>query len=142
MNFKNILTLVVACVVSFSVGKFSGPAEVKQKESTKASEDSKSETKKNLKKKETVLPDGTKITETDYSSEKKTDSSKKEETKKESHVKTRPNWRVNAVYFPKIGEFQSQNVVIDIQRRIISEVYVGLSASTQKQIGVSLSIGF
>lgn len=132
--FKQVGVMVVIAAVSFSAGKFFSPAEVVVKEV----ENKKTDTTRDTKKKETVLPDGTRIIETDTTTKRTTDSNKAKDTT----VTNRPAYRVNAIYFPKVGQFQDQNGILDIQKHMFGELYLGVSVSTQKTIGVSISIGF
>jgi hypothetical protein len=146
---RNILIAVVLCLASFSAGKFLTDPKVEIKEVEKVvyreSEDIKTDATRIIHKRETIKPDGTRIIETISTTSKSTDKKKvTEETKdilKDIVTETRPDWRANVIYFPKVFK-QDQNIILDIQRRIIGEVYAGLSVSTDRTFGVSVGIGF
>ena len=137
-NLKLLGAGLIACLISFSIGKYSGPSSSIKSE--KIEETKKTDTVRVVDKKETVLPDGTKITETTSTTKRTTDSNKNTENKTE--IKSRPEWRAGLLYFPDIPNFQDKNLILDIQKRIAGELYLGVSASTQKQIGISISLGF
>jgi len=133
-NSKLVLAFLLCAGLSFLGGMYFGPKE----QTVKIEESKKTDTVKNVDKKETILPDGTKIIETKSTTKKTTDRTLSVENKTVS----RPEWRANAIYFPKIGDFQNENAVFGIEKRILSEIYLGVSVSTQKQVGLSISIGF
>lgn len=141
-NIKIYCIALVLCVLSYFGGKYTNPPSATNKESEIVKEKKKTETTRTTDKKETTLPDGTKIVETVTRTERKTDSEKNKETSKETVVKSRPEWRTNLTYLTRIDKLEEKTFVADVQKRILGEIYLGVSASTQKQIGLSISIGF
>ncbi len=137
-NLKVIGIVVVACVISFSIGKHSGGSRTELIEIV--AETKKTDTTRVVDKKETIRPDGTRIIETVTSTKRLTDSELNKDTS--SKTLARPEWRANVLYFPAIPNHQDQLGILDVQKRILSEIYLGVSISSQKQIGLSISIGF
>lgn len=135
------LTLAVG-LVGFSIGKFTGPAKVEIKEVEKIVYRESTNVSRDKYKKETVLPDGTTIREEGSTTKKNTEIGVDKESEKLSKTDARPDWRLNVTYQPTLVTFQDQNITLDLQRRIIGEVYLGLSVSTQKTVGISLGVGF
>jgi SRSO17 transposase len=146
LKFK-ILTIGLVIAASFSAGRFLTSPEIQIKEVEKIVYRESTEQKHNqstvTKSKETKLPDGTVITEqvsrTKEASETKseTEMDKTKETLKVTE--NRPDWHLNV---SNLYGSDSQSYTIDIQRRIIGEVYLGINVSTSKQVGFSIGIGF
>jgi hypothetical protein len=141
-NLRVIGAGLIACAISFSIGKFSSQSQTDTKQTEKIDEKKVTDTVRVTDKKETTLPDGTKIVETNTTTERKTNSDKISGSSKETKTENRPNWRVNVLYFPFIASVQDTKYTVDIQRRILSQIYLGVAATSDKQIGVSIGIGF
>lgn len=147
---KTHLITVVLCLVCFSAGKFltSPKVDIKEVEKIVYKERSttKTDTNHTVDKKETIKPDGTRIIETSSStqrtSDKKTDIDTAKDSSKSHVTESRPDWHITATYIPVMYGHSIQSYGLDIQRRIFSEMYLGVSVSTQKTIGVSIGIGF
>jgi uncharacterized membrane protein YfhO len=146
---KHLLTLGIA-VAAFLGGNYLGPKKTQIKEVEKIvyreSVDSKTNSKRTVVKKEVKRPDGTIEIETstsiDRSTDKKTDVTLDRENSKEVKTDNRSDWRLNANYYPEIIGIQDKSAAFDLQRRILGELYIGLSVNTQKQLGISFGIGF
>jgi hypothetical protein len=130
------ITLIIA-VCAFACGKFLSPPKTVEKIVYRESTSQESDTSHTTKKKEIIKPDGTKITETTTKSDKKTKKTSDISLDKQKTVENRPDWHVNVVYWPSI-----QSYSVDIQRRILSEIYIGVSASQDRKFGVSIGVGF
>lgn len=140
----------VLVVLAFCIGRFTGPAKVQTKEVEKVVTHKDESIDKNqdvtTTTKETRLPDGTIIKET--TQDKKTEtvtkrqSDSQTEIQKTQSVESRPGYQVGAIYQPAIINFQKASYSIILERRIISELYMGVSVSSDKTVGVVISIGF
>lgn len=147
---KNKLLIGGLLVIAFALGVFFGPKKTEIKEVEKIVYKEKTDTKINSKrtigKKEVIHPDGTRTIETistiDRSTDKKTDTSVDAERSREEITESRPDWRLHVIHFPELIGYQDKSTTVDIQRRILSELYLGVSVNTQKQVGFSISIGF
>lgn len=146
-KIRKALVLALAFVIGYSVGKYSGPAEVREVEKIvyKESIDEKKNLTTIVNTKEVVLPDGTQIKESFTETKDKTEtiSIVDVEQKRESIRigNNGPDWRINVLYNPPTPLW-GERYTLDIQRRIIGEIAVGINASTDKSLGISLSIGF
>jgi hypothetical protein len=138
---KTGIVLLVA-FIGFVAGKFHGPAEIKTLEVERVVYRRSSEVQKDVNKREEVRPDGTKITETTSTTKRRSDTKLDEETSKLVIQKARPDWRVNVLYQPTIVSYQGERYTLDVQRRMFSEVYLGINVSNDNTLGVSLSLGF
>lgn len=140
-KLKLLSVLIIVSVVSFLCGKYSTHNNTEIVKSESVEQTKKIDTIRDVTKKETTLPNGTKIVETVSSTKRITDLQTKTDIHSNSKTQVRPDWRLGLLYVPKISGIQDQNLIFEIQRQIVSEIYLGLSLSTQKQIGLSLSIG-
>lgn len=146
---KYALTILVGAVC-FSAGKFATPAKVEIREVEKVVYKERSETKTDtahtVDRREVIQPDGTRIIETTSStqrtSDKKTAVDSSSDQSRVSITENRKEWMVSLGYEPLIPGHQSQNYNIHLQRRILSEIYLGASLSTNQTIGISIGIGF
>ena len=135
------LSMVAAlCVVSFLSGKFLGPARVEIKEVEKIVYKENQEIKKNYSKKEVILPDGTKTIETTINSDKHSEVNSETSKEKDTITTNRPDWHLSVGYELNADKVQSYS--LSIQKRIFSELYIGVSANTQQTFGVSIGLGF
>ena len=125
----------------FSAGKFLSPAKVETKEVERIVYKERTDTTKKVDKKETIHPDGTRVIETASETKRVKDTSADIESQKETKTTSRPDWRVSLNYVPSYSN-HVQIYGLDIQRRVFSEIYVGAFVNTQKQIGLSISMGF
>jgi hypothetical protein len=150
LKSKQILIALILVAVSFSVGRFTGPAKVEVREVEKVvyQEKTKKDVERTVERntRETVLPDGTIIRETLQSrnTKSKTDTDKNvtQETSKESVTTNRPTWRAGFGFNPEIPGYQEPIYSIRLERQVLSELYVGVSLDSKKQAGLTISIGF
>lgn len=134
---KKIGYAIAALVVAFAAGRFSSPkkVEIKEVERVRVVKDQQvKETKK-----ETRLKDGTVIIET--TKDKQTHTDKNSEKKTEKSVESRANYRVGLIYKPTMLK-QSESYGLILERRLFGEIYFGVTGSTDKTVGLVLSIGF
>lgn len=145
-----LLGSTAALVLAFSAGRFSAPIQTKTIIQEKVVYKDKVD---DTKAKDTVShttttkkPDGTVVTVTDKetkSNEHKTDDISSTTTSSQtSTTENRPNWRLGVAYNPGINGLQDRRYTGLLQRRIISEIYVGINADTGHSYGVNLSVGF
>ena len=86
--------------------------------------------------KEVVRPDGTKETVTTI-----VDQSKESSSKTLEQIVTKKNdWFVAAGAEARLNELQNLNYKIEVNRRIIGDIFVGATANTQGSVG--LQVGF
>lgn len=150
MNQKMVISGVIIAVAAFSLGRFSGPKKVEFKEvqRTVYIEKEQKEKEQNVKEteKETRFPDGTivkektKTKETQTKSETKTEAFQSKETVRK--VESRPSWRVGLGYSISIEVGHEVSYSLEIDRRLIGEIYLGGVVSTDKTVGLVLSLGF
>lgn len=143
-NKRPILAGIIIAVISFSVGKFSTPAKVETKEvehivyKDRVVVDEKKDVVTRTK--ETEMPDGTKVKETvtEDKSASHSDASQALDRDLEITSKTenRPDWRIGATY-SREGVYGAV-----IERRLLSEIYVGVIGSSDSRVGVIVSVGF
>lgn len=91
--------------------------------------------------KETKLPDGTKITETVKEDKSVTREDRQVDV---THVKkeiSRPEWRIGVGYKPALPS-QMESYTFMVERRLLGEIYVGATASTDRTVGVVFTVGF
>lgn len=149
-NYKKYLLVACVCVVAFSAGRFSAPKSVTTAETEQQTVDQTKNIDKNQNvvetTKETHTPDGTVVIEkrkerqTTTQTEIKTDieASKTSTTM----VENRPSYRLGIQYEPAIRGFQDSVYTGVVERRLFSEVYLGVTVSSRHTIGLSLSLGF
>lgn len=150
MKYKKIGYLIAGLSVAFSIGRFTAPAKVQTKEVERVVYRENQSTNRNQNlveiKKETRLPDGTLITETrkENQTSTQTQTEKNSESKKSSSktIEVRTAYRVGAIWEPVIKGFQEASYSVTLEKRLFSELYVGVSVSSQKTIGFSVSLGF
>jgi hypothetical protein len=146
MDYRKYLIPVLVAVVAFSLGRFATPAKVEvhevEKVVTEQSKDKNQDVNETTK--ETRLPDGTVIIE--KTKDKKTSIHSETETTKEKEfskvIENRPDWHIGLGYEPAIINFQNVSYSVILQRRIFSEFYAGVSVTSNKTVGVVVSIGF
>lgn len=148
MNQKKLIAAGAALVIAFLAGRYFGPQEVQIKEVEKVvyKESLKQDRNQNVREveKETRLPDGTvikeriKTKETETLTDYRTEIEKRKE--KSQVITSRPDWRLGLVYEPAIPNHQEDAYTGLIERRIFSEIYLGVSIGNE--LGVILSIGF
>lgn len=147
---KQLAAAVGLVALSFAAGVYFGPKKVETKEVEKiVYRDRVVESKKKdtvTRTKETQLPDGTKIKETikDEKSESTKDSQSELRHDKflERKTESRPDWRIGAVYKPTLPGIQGEVYGVTIERRVIAEIYLGVTAATDRTAGLVVSIGF
>jgi hypothetical protein len=145
---KNLKWTILVGVIGFVLGGLFQPKEVEVREVEKIvykeQITKKSNIKRDVNKRETIKPDGTKVIETvtSTSRDSQSDSNISSEQEKSKSTKVNNNWHISVLYSPSIMGIQDQTYALDIQRRILGNLFLGASASTQKQIGVSIGLEF
>jgi hypothetical protein len=137
-------------VIAFSAGRFTAPASVqtKQSEHTTTSENENINRNQNtvVTTIETHRPDGTVIKETRKERETttQTERSKNAQTDKSfsQTAESRPSYHLGVGYQPGVRSFQPEVFSVLIEKRLFSEVYLGVEARSDKQFGLILSLGF
>jgi hypothetical protein len=150
MNYKKYIAPALIAVVAFSLGRFATPAKVELREVEKIvyqqNESTEKDTNTVVTEKETRLPDGTIIKEKtkDQKTSTKTEKEIREDKERslEKIVENRPGYRVGFGYEPAIVNFQPVRYTLMVERRIFSELYLGVSASSEKTFGLVVSLGF
>ncbi len=150
MNYKTILIVVAALTAAFSIGRFSAPKKIETREIERVvyRENENINRNQNLIEviTETRLPDGTIIKETRKEKETSTQTERQRdsssETIKSTSIQTRPSFRVGALYEPSIEGFQEDSYSLIVEKRIVSELYMGISVSSNKTVGITVSLGF
>lgn len=143
-----IVAVIVAVVGAFFTGQMFAPKEVEIKEVErvvyKERKQVEEKSDKQVRRKTITLPDGSKVVDeiitTKKRSRKKQDIALEDVKVKEKKVKIRPEWRAGVIYSPPYR--QRENYIITVEKRLFSEVYMGVSASTNQTYGISISIGF
>ncbi len=119
--------IIVLLITAFAAGRFSGPKKVEIKEVEKIVFKDRVKTSENTKirseRRQTVLPDGTKITEIirDRDTESKTDTKREgsSEKSKESKTTNQSDW--------SIGLYSNREVIAGtVDRRILGGVFLGV----------------
>lgn len=150
MKLKKYGLAGLILVAAFSIGRFSAPKKVEIKEVVKevVRESSHVDRNQNLVEivKETRMPDGTVVRETRKEKETSTQTGRQRDSstsRESSHtVEVRPSFRVGGVYQPAIKGFQSDGYGLILEKRLFSELYVGVLAQSDKTVGLTLSLGF
>jgi len=142
--------IVLALVIAFVAGRFSSPAMKQTKTTEKQVTDEK--VNENVQQdvttdtKQTKMPNGVVITETitkrETNKQIKKDIDQRTDITSSTTITNRPDWRVGAIYDPAIPHFQDTNYGVMIEKRMFSEVYLGVEAKTDKTIGLVLTLGF
>ncbi len=147
---KKYIVMMVLLVAAFSAGRFSSPAKVETKEVEKSVQQTDESVNRNQNvtevTKETRLPDGTVIKETrkekETSTQKESESLTDKEKSSSKVVENRPDWRVGGIYEPGFSSFQSDSYTLMLERRMFSELYLGVSYSSRNTVGIAISLGF
>lgn len=150
MNYKLYGIIAALCLVAFSAGRFSSPQSKETKETDKITQEQVKNTDQDqnvvVTTKETKSPDGTIITETRKETETKTETqvqTNSETTKSlDTKVESRPAYRLGVAYDPAIKDFQDSYYAVTIEKRMFSEVYMGIQVSSLHTIGLTASLGF
>ena len=150
MQNKQIALVTLLVVAAFSIGKYSGPAETQTKEverivyRDRIVEDEKRDIDTVIR--ETLLPDGTKVKETTIKDRTETQRDTATEIDKSRMVETkitnRPGWRLGAIYKPEVRGFQDGSYGVIVERRLFSEVYLGVTGASDRTLGLTVSFGF
>lgn len=137
--YKNLILITVASLaIGAVIGRYSAPKNVTNKdEQTRTVNTNQNVTESS---KETRYPDGTITIE--KRKEKETKKITEEERKSSSTTESRPSYRVGALYEPAIKSVQEVSYQVIVEKRIFSEVYGGVSASSRRTVGLSISLGF
>jgi hypothetical protein len=149
-NLKKYAVVLALMVVSFSAGKFFGPKSVQTTETEHVETTTNQNTNKNQNyietKKETRQTDGTVIIETRKEKETTTQTTRETNTEtaktSETLVESRPSYRVGVGYEPAIKGFQNVTYAVTVEKRLFADIYMGISGSSRRTIGLTLSLGF
>ena len=139
---KQAALALVFGAVCFSAGRFLSPAKVETKEVEKIVYRERTDTTKSVDKRETTLPDGTRIVETRTDTKRIKDKSADIETSKETVTTNRPDWHISASMYQSLLLTGQYSYSLSVERRLFSEVYFGVYATSEKQVGLSVGIGF
>lgn len=135
---KNIKTLFVSGLVLFAVGIGVGKYLVPQNSTEIDKEKISSETEKETIDRIVTNPDGTKTVERIVKDTKK-------EIKEKESIKIveskKPNWRVSALMGYSLDKY-NQIYGLDVQKRILGVVSVGVWGTTNKTVGLSVGYEF
>lgn len=140
-NLKLAILTIILCLLSFVGGKYSSPEKIKTVEVVKIIKEKETEKEQVVTKKEVINKDGSKTIETRIESKEKSKELVKSESKKETEIQNRSEYRLGLVYVPSISGVQDKNIIVEIQKKIVSDIYIGLSVSEKKEIGLSINIG-
>lgn len=135
------LKLSAALVVGFLCGLYFGPKKTEERVvyRDRIVKDEKRDVVTRTK--ETRLPNGTKITETIKEDKTVTRVDRRIDLDSVKKVESRPDWRVGVGYKSALPT-QRESYSLQIERRIVGEIYVGATASTDRTVGVVISFGF
>jgi hypothetical protein len=146
MSLKTYGVIFVAVCGAFFVDRMYGPVKIETREIEKIvyRESQRENQSVSTRTKEITMPNGIVVKETisNAHTQKETEIDLTKEREMVRIETSRPDWHLGLTYVPAIVRIQDQNVTVDVQRRIFSELYLGLAVSTNKTVGVSISIGF
>ena len=134
MNLKTVgILMLVTCILSVT-----GTRYLSSKGDSETSESTKEVVRNDVKTIERTIerPDGTKET-----TKETVDKSTKKETTNKEVVISKKDWMVSAIVTSKLTELDPVYGIM-VQRRIIGPVYLGLSGSTDKRIGINVGLEF
>lgn len=146
MKLKHYGLVGLLLVGAFSIGRFSAPKKVEIKEVVREARRENETIDRNIIEiiTEIVRPDGTKETrkekETSTQTERKRDTVTLRESSKS--VEVRPSFRVGGIYQPAIKGFQGDGFGLILEKRIVSELYVGVMGMSDKTVALTISLGF
>ncbi len=146
INKYKMWFLILVC--AFAAGRYSGPKSVETKEVEKIVYKDRivkdEKTKTHSERRETILPDGTKIREIirDRGTESKTDTNREysQEKSKETKTVSRPDW--------SIGVYSNREFFAGtLDRRILGALWVGIHARSEvplqrPEVGVGIRLEF
>ena len=135
-NLKLLGIAVLIAAAGYSVGRYIQPPKVEEKEVIK-------EVVKEVKDEHTVTrvverPDGTKETIIDNTSKTRTDTALDKTTDKTSTL--RPDWKIAAGV--GLDKDKAQYYILEVNRRILGGISVGVIGTTQKSVGVTVGLEF
>lgn len=138
-KLKQLIILILVAVAAFSSGRFFGPTKAETKEVEKIVYKERVDINRHVDKKETLLPDGTKITETSTTTKKTSDKSIDQQKEKLTLIENKPNWSA--------GLYKSQDGYLGtVDRRILGSVFLGVygrtSANKPNEFGIGLRMEF
>lgn len=142
MEYKRYALAGLALALAFSAGRFSAPVKVETREVEHVVDNVNRNQNVIETTKETRMPDGTVVKETRKEKETSTQTERESQTSKTQNIENRPGYRIGILYEPAIKGFQNQSGALILEKRIFSEVYIGISVSTNHTAGVTLSLGF
>lgn len=144
MNNKTKIGLgILALVIAFGIGRFSKPAKVETKEVVKTVVQKEEAKVKIVYKEKVTSPDGT-TTEKEVSRED-TNSTENSSTSKvsESSVKNDAGLTIQALAIANISDITGkQEYGLSVKKRVIGNLGFGILATTDKKIGVGISVDF
>lgn len=141
---------IVLSIILVLIGRFTAPTKVETRVVERVVTRETENTNRNQNvietTKETRLPDGTVVKETRKEKETSSQKERHSETDKTSiatkSIETRPSYRVGVLYEPAIKTFQDTSYSVILEKRLFSELYLGVAGGSRRTIGVTLSIGF
>jgi len=134
-------TLIIAAVVgaiAYSVGRWAMPPKIETKIEVVEKEVIKRDVQ--IVEREVKQPDGTTIIDrtTVDRSTKLTD----KESTKETIVTNLPKWHVSAGVIASLDSLKTPSYIITVEKNLFATISVGLTATTDKQVGVVLGYSF
>lgn len=132
-----IITAVVG-IIAYSVGRWAVPPKIETKIEVVEKEVIKRDVQ--IVEREVKQPDGTTIIDrtTVDRSTKLTD----KESTKETIVTNLPKWHVSAGVIASLDSLKTPSYIITVEKNLFATVSVGLTATTDKQVGVVLGYSF
>lgn len=132
-----IITAVVG-IIAYSVGRWAVPPKIETKIEVVEKEVIKRDVQ--IVEREVKRPDGTTIVDrtTVDRSTKLTD----KESSKETIVTNLPKWHVSAGVIASLDSLKTPSYIVTVEKNLFATVSVGLTATTDKQVGVVLGYSF
>jgi len=132
-----IITAVVGAI-AYSVGRWAMPPKIETKIEVVEKEVIKRDVQ--IVEREVKQPDGTTIIDrtTVDRSTKLTD----KESTKETIVTNLPKWHVSAGVIASLDSLKTPSYIITVEKNLFATISVGLTATTDKQVGVVLGYSF
>lgn len=150
MTIKQYGIVAVLLIAAFSIGRFFSPASLQLKSSVTDNKHDNQTVTQNQDVVEVITetrkPDGTTIIEKRKEKETSTQTTHERDSQKETvtskTIEVRPSFRIGGVYEPAIKGFQESHYQVILEKRIVSELYVGISGRSDRSFGFTLSLGF
>lgn len=133
---KHLLILLVVFAIGGGVGYYFAPGKIKEVEIVRKEVDTRVVTRERI----VTQPDGTKVEERTTEKDRSTEiNSSKERTVERRQL----DWMVGggAIIDP-LNPLDPAQYYTHLQRRIIGELYIGIMATTEPQVGLGFSLRF